>query len=116
MFTKGTDVEDFHTPAGCSTDLRSKKLGVAAIFEIQLEVLGIQPKLSKSPTNLSGRGVVRGWPSPTLISSFVLKLKETAVRKEHSRFVELCVSAVAGECLAREICHGRHGDTVAVQA
>jgi hypothetical protein len=101
-------VEDFHTPPGGSPRLRSKKFDVAAIFEVQLKVLGIQTKLSQGPANLPGCGVIGGWPGPAFIPPLVLELEKTVVVEEHGGFVELCVGDVTGEHLAREISHSGH--------
>jgi hypothetical protein len=83
--------------------LGSKKLDIAAIFKVQLEVLGIQTELSKSAANLPGSGVIGGWPCPPLVSSLVLKLEKTAVVKKQRRFIELCIRDIAGECFSSEI-------------
>ena len=47
---------------------------VAPVLKVQLKMLGVQAELPKRSANLTGRGVVRRWPGPALVSAFVLKL------------------------------------------
>lgn len=92
-----------------------KKLNVASILEVKLEMLGIQTKLPECAANLPGSGVVSGWPGPPLIAPFVLKLEKTAIGKKDCRFIELRIGDVARRGPAGEIGHHGHGDTVAVR-
>ncbi len=92
-------MEDFHAVRLARRPLdefRTEELDVAAVLEIELEMPGIQAKLPECTANVTGRCIVRGRPSPALIPSFVFKLQETAVGKEHGRFIELRVGNVAG--------------------